>query len=336
MTTADNKAGPPELTGAVADADAAVGVPGIRVGHAHSEDGHTGCTVVLCEEGAIAGVDIGGSAPGTRETEMLNPTNMVMGIHAVLLTGGSTFGLAAASGVQAYLVDRGFGFRASTGVVVPIVPTACIFDLDVGRPRIYPDHEMGFRACENAREGPTTQGAVGAGIGATVGKALGTDQAMRGGIGTASTTLPGGVAIGAVSVCNAWGDVINLRNEIVAGARAPDTGAFLHTEEWLLQQTSVETRYFGMDTTLCVVSTNARFSREQMTKIAMMAQDGIARATRPSHTLFDGDVVFALSVGSGGPQSDVNVVGAAAARLVSQAIIHGVRAANPAPRPWPG
>lgn len=320
----------PEPTPAV-DADdrhleaVRLGVAGIRVGHAQSDVGHTGCTVVLCERGAVAGVDIGGSAPGTRETEMLNPTNMVMGIHAILLTGGSTFGLAAAGGVQAYLSDKGIGFRASTGAIVPIVPTACIFDLDVGRPRIYPDHAMGLRACEAATDAPQAPGAVGAGIGATCGKALGSDRAMRGGTGMASEEIAGGVVVGALAVCNAWGDVTNLRNEIVAGARSSD-GSFLDTERWLRDQTGIDTRYFGMDTTLCVVVTNAKFSREQITKVAMMAQDGIARVTRPSHTLYDGDVVFALATGE--RDSAVTVVGSTAAQLVSRAIIRGVRAAN--------
>lgn len=308
------------------DADCITDVPGILVGHAHSEAGHTGATVVLAERGAIAGVDIGGSAPGTRETEMLNPTNMVMGIHAVLLTGGSTFGLAAASGVQRWLVEREVGFSASTGVVVPIVPTACIFDLDAGEPGIYPDPEMGYRSAEAAVREPSPIGSVGVGIGALCGKALGSDRAMRGGLGTASLRLTGGVVVGAIAVCNSWGDVVNPRGEIVAGARTP-TGEFLHTEAWLEEQSRLDTRYFGMNTTLCCVATNAAFSREQMTKIAAMAQDGIARTTRPSHTLFDGDVVFALSL-LGEAQSDVNIVGAAAARLISRAIVRGVRAAS--------
>lgn len=310
-------------------ADCITDVPGIRLGHAQHEAGHTGCSVVLVERGAIAGVDIGGSAPGTRETEMLNPTNMVMGVHAVLLTGGSTFGLSAASGVQEFLVENEIGYRASTGVVVPIVPTACIFDLDVGKPRIYPNHDMALAACRAASRDPSPQGSYGAGIGATCGKALGSDLAMRGGVGSASGKLPGGVIVGALAVCNAWGDVLNRRNEIVAGARRADGGGFLDTEAWLTEQRHLETRYFGMDTTLCVVATNAVFSREQMTKIAMMAQDGIARATRPSHTLFDGDVVFALS-SLGDRQSDVNIVGSLAAQLVSRAIVRGVKAANQA------
>jgi L-aminopeptidase/D-esterase-like protein len=299
-------------------------VDGIRVGHAQSREGHTGCTVVLCEQGAVAGVDIGGSAPGTRETEMLNPTNAVMHIHAVLLTGGSTFGLAAASGVQQYLQQHDIGFHASTGAVVPIVPTACIFDLDVGRPRIYPDHAMGLEAARAAAVSPSPMGSVGAGIGATCGKALGSQNAMRGGVGTASASLRGGVVVGCLAVCNAWGDIVNAHGDIIAGAR--QGGGFLGTEEWLYEQEQLDTRYFGMDTTLCVIATNAGFSREQITKVAMMAQDGIARAARPSHTMFDGDVVFALSTGD--RRSDVNVVGAMAARLVCRAIVRGVRGSN--------
>ncbi len=303
-------------------------VPSVRVGHTHSEPGLTGCTVVLLEQGAIAGVDIGGSAPGMRETEMLNPTNMIMRIHAIMLAGGSTFGLQAAGGVQRYLQEQGIGFRASTGVIVPIVPAAVIFDLDVGKPQVYPDHLMGYEACQVAGEA-SPQGRVGAAYGATCGKVLGSDYAMRGGLGTASHELPNGVIVSALTVCNSWGDVVDPQTgQIIAGARAPDSkGHFLNTEEYLLQVPQFDTRFFGMDTTLCVVATNARFNREQINKVAMMAQDGIARSIRPSHTMFDGDVVFALSIG-GDKEVDVNIVGSVAAQLVSQAIMRGVLAAN--------
>lgn len=305
-------------------------VPGIRVGHAHSKQGHTGCTVIQMEGGAVPGVDIGGSAPGMRETEMLNPTNMVMHVHAVLLTGGSTFGLNAAGGVQRFLQMHDIGFHASTGVVVPIVPSAVIFDLDVGKPRIYPDAEMGFEACGNLADLPSAQGAVGVGIGATCGKVAGSDYAMRGGLGTASTMLPGGVVVGALAVCNAWGDVVDaLSGTVLAGARDPARpDQFLDTEQYVCDRTELQSRYFGMDTTLCVVATNAPFSREQTTKIAMMAQDGIARVVRPSHTMYDGDVVFALSSGKQGQAIDVNIVGTIAARLVAKAIVRGVCVAN--------
>jgi len=205
-----------------------------------------------------------------------------------------------------------------------------IFDLDVGKPRIYPDDQMGFAACLALSDEPSLQGAVGVGIGATCGKVLGSDCAMRGGLGTASARLPGGVVVGALAVCNAWGDVIHPRTgEVLAGARDPTgPGSFLDTERYMCQRTGLQTRYFGMDTTLCVVATNAPFSREQTTKIAMMAQDGISRAVRPSHTMYDGDVVFALSSGKQGQAIDVNIAGTTAARLVSEAILRGVCAAN--------
>lgn len=305
-------------------------VPGVLVGHAHSREGQTGCTVVLLEQGAIAGVDIGGSAPGMRETEMLNPTNMIVQIHAIMLAGGSTFGLQAAGGVQSYLQEKGIGFRASTGVVVPIVPSAVIFDLDVGKPQIYPSREMGYLACQQASASASPQGRVGAAYGATCGKVLGSEHAMRGGLGTASHRFPNGVVVGALAVCNAWGDVVDPEaGQIIAGARALDNKThFLNTEAHLRDAPQFDTRFFGMDTTLCVVATNTRFNREQITKVAMMAQDGIARAVRPSHTMFDGDVVFSLSTVKGNQEMNVNIVGSVAAQLVAQAIVRGVLAAN--------
>jgi L-aminopeptidase/D-esterase-like protein len=310
--------------------DCITDVPGVSVGHVHSDEVLTGSTVVLLENGAIAGVDIGGSAPGTRDTELLNPTNMVFHVHAVLLTGGSTFGLNAAGGVQQFLREHDIGFHASGGMVVPIVPTAVIFDLDVGNPHIYPEKEMGYAACLAASPEPSPQGLVGAGIGATCGKVLGSEFAMRGGIGTASVKFEDGFAVGALAVCNAWGDVVDMETgKIIAGARHPKKkNQFLDTEAYLAKKRKIATRFFGMDTTLCVVATNARFSREQTTKVAMMAQDGIARVIRPSHTMFDGDVVFALSTGK--KKVDVNIVGTLAARLVARAINRAVRAGNEA------
>jgi L-aminopeptidase/D-esterase-like protein len=253
---------------------------------------------------------------------------MIVRIHALLLTGGSTFGLNAATGVQRFLQDKHIGFHASTGVIVPIVPTAAIFDLDVGRPQIYPDPAMGYAASAGATTEASQQGAIGAGLGATCGKVLGSEYAMRGGFGTASLRASDGLAIGVAVVCNAWGDIIDPDSGmIVAGARSPQQcDEFLDTERFMRTQRRIETRFFGMDTTLCVVATNARFSREQVTKLARMAQDGIARAIRPSHTLFDGDVVFALSLGD--KEIDVNIAGSIAAQLVVGAIIRGVRMSN--------
>lgn len=249
-------------------------------------------------------------------------------MHAVLLTGGSTFGLNAAGGVQQFLKERNTGFHASSGDVIPIVPTAVIYDLDVGSSQIYPEKEMGYAACAAASSKPCAQGPFGVGIGATCGKILGSEYTMRGGLGTASFRFDNGIVIGALAVCNAWGDVVDVdTGKILAGTRNPKRKrSFLNSEAYLLTQTKLHTRFFGMDTTLCVVATNARFSREQVTKLAMMAQDGIARAIRPSHTMFDGDVVFALSAGN--KKVDINIAGSIAARLVAHAINRGVTASN--------
>lgn len=309
-----------DLDGCITD------VPGVMLGHAQREDGRTGCSVVVVDHGATAGAAIAGSAPGTRETELLHPNNKIMAIHAVLLTGGSTFGLAAATGVQRWLSERNVGFEAESGVVVPIVPSACIFDLDVGEPYIYPDPDLGYAAASAADDATSAQGRVGAGLGALCGKALGSRHAMRGGLGTASGRLANGVVVGAVVVCNAWGDAVGADGQLLAGARRTD-GSFLESEDWLHQQTQLSTRYFGMNTTLCCVATNAKLSPAETGKVAAMAQAGIARATRPANTLFDGDVIFALSTGEG-IEVDVNVVGSLGARLVSHALRRGVRAAN--------
>lgn len=310
-------------------------VPGVKLGHAHSAAGLTGCSVVLLEEGAIAGIDIGGSAPGTRETEMLNPTNQIVRIHSLLLAGGSTFGLSATSGVQQYLQETGIGYLASTGVVVPIVPSAVIFDLDIGKPQIYPDKEMGYQACLNATTRPSAEGLVGAGTGALCGKVLGSDYAMAGGIGTISCRFKKDIVVGALVVCNAWGDILAPNSaEILAGARgAGEQKKFLNTNQYLKQGGSFDDRFFGRDTTLCVVATNAKFDREQTTKIAMMAQDGIARVIRPSHTMYDGDVVFSLATGQSEETADETVIGAIAADLVEQAIVRSVCASNHLPFP---
>lgn len=305
-------------------------VPGVLLGHAESAAGKTGCSVVLVEKGAVAGVDIGGSAPGTRETDMLNPTNEVMSINAIMLTGGSTFGLETAAGVQKYLQEKEIGFRASTGVIVPIVPTAVIFDLDVGKPQIYPDKAMGYEACQNAVSTRSRQGVVGAGYGALCGKILGSDKAMKGGLGTASLEFPNRIKVGVVAVANPWGDLVDTTTgNILVGAKDPDRpDEFLNTEEYMARLGEFDNRNFGMDTTLCVVATNARLTREQATKVAQMTQDGIARCIRPAHTMFDGDVVFVLSTRPSGVVVDHNVIGTVAARLVEQAIVRGIVVAN--------
>ncbi len=300
-------------------------IPGIRIGHAQDDAARTGCSVILCEEGAVAGYDLRGSAPGTRETDLLRPGMLVERVHAVLLTGGSAFGLAAADGVMRYLEERGKGYNAS-GVRVPIVPAAVIFDLHVGRADVRPDAAMGYRACTAAGGSSLAVGQVGAGTGATVGKILGMDHCMNGGLGYAHEILPSGVVVAALVVVNALGDVVDpAGGTIAAGARKPEGGGFLDTAAFV-RQMPVSGPLAGENTTLAVVMTDARFTKEQTGKLARMAQNGLARTLRPVHTMYDGDLVFALA--AGGRQADVNVVGTVAADCVSRAILQAVRVAN--------
>lgn len=297
-------------------------VPGIRLGHAHDLGARTGCTVILPEQPAVAGVDVRGSAPGTREVELLYPVRLISSIHGILLAGGSAFGLDAAGGVQKYLEERGIGF--DTGVAkVPLVPTAVIFDLQVGDPKIRPTAEMAYRACLEASTSEARQGLVGAGCGATVGKIRGTQFSMSGGLGMASWQNDN-LVIGALAVVNALGDIVDPTGTIMAGARG-DRGEWLNTQGFLKQNATRPLRYWG-NTTLAVVATNAAFNKESVTKIAQVAQDGLAQAIRPAHTLYDGDIVFALAVGT--EKAEVLAVGAIAAELVAQAIVNAVKTSN--------
>lgn len=297
-------------------------VPGIEVGHAHDINAKTGCTVVICREGAVGGVDVRGSAPGTRETDLMRPMNLVDKVHAVVLCGGSAFGLAAAGGVMRYLEEREIGF--DTGVTkVPIVAGAVIFDLGYGDWRVRPDERMGYEACMNAGTGDVPQGSVGAGTGATVGKILGMECCMKGGVGTSSIRLPGGVVVGAIVVVNALGDVVNPRTgKILAGARDPGTGKFIDTWEFILEGNTMKGQQLG-NTTVGVVATNAYLTKEWANKVAAMAHDGLAMAIRPVHTMLDGDTIFALSTGK--IQCDVNVIGTAAAEAVARAVVNAVK-----------
>jgi len=296
-------------------------VPGICVGHAQNERAKTGCTVILCEEGAVGGVDLRGSAPGTRETELLRPGFLVQKIHAVVFAGGSAFGLDAAGGVQKFLEERGKGYDAR-GIRVPIVPTAVIFDLATGDPSVKPDKEMGYQACLNARDNEDRLGSIGVGAGATVGKILGMDFAMQAGVGMASEELKDGIVVGALVVVNALGDVVDpSKAQIVAGAKNPKGEGFLNTVEFMKKQ-SFESPLPTENTTLSVVATNARFTKEEINKVAQMAQNGIGRTIRPAHTMYDGDLVFALSYGK--KISDVNLVGEVAAEIVAKAILRAV------------
>ncbi len=300
-------------------------VKGVLVGHSTHPQEATGCTVILCPEGATAGVDIRGSAPGTRETELLRTTFMVRKIHGVVLTGGSAFGLRTVDGVMQYLYEKGIGYRAGE-VIVPIVPAAVIFDLNPTRRVQIPDAQMGYQAAESAAT-DYEEGLVGAGRGATVGKILGMDYAMNGGLATWGMKIGNGIYVGALVVVNALGDVVNPETgKIVAGARNPNGAGFLNTFEYMTQG-SFTAPIRGTNTTLAVVVTNAGLDKEMINKVAQMAQNGIARATSPAHTMFDGDVVFALSVGD--QKADVNIIGEAAAVAVSRAIVKAVQLTNP-------
>ncbi len=301
-------------------------VAGIRVGHATDLVGLTGCTVVLCEGGAVGGVDQRGGAPGTRETDLLRPLHLVQEVHAVLLAGGSAFGLSAADGVMRYLEDKGVGFNARVAKV-PIVPAAILFDLDLGDPQARPTAEMGYAACRDATDGPVAEGNVGAGTGARVGTILGTARAMKSGIGTASASPCAGLVVAALTAVNVFGDVVDpSTRHILAGvrkSRSDEPAGTLDTMRGLIGRSVLR---FASSTLIGVVATNARLTKDQANKVAQMAQDGVARAVSPAHTMFDGDTIFALA--TGGKRADVNLVGAYAAEVVAEAIVRAVRAAE--------
>ncbi len=312
-------------------------VPGIRVGHAQNDQALTGCTVILCEKGAVGGVDQRGGAPGTREVDALHPMHLVTKVHAVVLAGGSAFGLEAATGAMRYLEEQGVGFDTHV-YKVPIVPSAILFDLGIGDPKVRPDAAMGYQACLNASPEPPGEGNVGAGTGATVGKILGLGQCMKSGIGTASLEIGAGVIVGAMVAVNAFGDVVDpTTGQIVAGARSRDVGPLhigapgyfadtLQVMKSLIGRTAIGYGSRG-NTVIGVVATNAKLDKEQANKVAQMAHDGLARTIRPAHTMVDGDTIFAIATGE--HNADVNIVGAFAAEVFAQAILRAVRAAKP-------
>jgi L-aminopeptidase/D-esterase-like protein len=298
-------------------------VTGIRVGHATDREAATGCTVVLCELGATAGVEVRGGAPGTRETDLLDPLSHAQQIHAILLTGGSAFGLAAADGVMRYLEERGIGY--DVGVTrIPIVPAAVIFDLLVGSHQVRPGSEMGYLACQVASGGTVEEGTVGAGTGATVGKILGLSGAMKGGVGSFAQTLAGGAVVGAIAVVNAVGDVVTSDGSIIAGTRDPDTGRLLGSAA-LLRQGVLPAR-LRENTVIGVVATNVRLSKVDCNRLARVAHHGLAMAVSPSHTTLDGDTFFALSAGALAGHYDA--VAAAVPDIVAEAIRRAVRGAR--------
>lgn len=313
-------------------------VPGIEVGQAQDEEALTGCTVIICRRGAVGGVDVRGGAPGTRETDLLEPYNLVEKVHAVLLAGGSAFGLDAAAGVMRFLEEQGIGFPTGVGRV-PIVPAAILYDLDLGRADVRPDAAMGYAAACAARRGPVAEGNVGAGSGASVGKIFGQAGAMKAGLGTASLRLNGGVIVGAIVAVNAFGDVVDpATGQIVAGARPVKVGPLALGGEGPFADTlrvmntpagrGIMRLAAGRNTVIGVVAANVRFTKAEAAKMAQMAHDGLARAIRPAHTMLDGDTIFALA--TGGRRADVSTVGAYAAEALAQAILRAVQAAGPA------
>ena len=309
-------------------------VAGLRVGHFTDARRPTGCTVVLAPEGTVGGVDVRGAAPGTRETDLLAPTNAISTVHAVLLAGGSAFGLDAAGGVMRWLEERGIGLRIGPAVV-PIVPAAILFDLAVGDASIRPDAAAGYAACEaasdrstdGAGDGALIEGNVGAGAGASVGKLFGFDRAMRGGIGTASLRA-GGFTVAALVAVNAVGDVIDpASGHVVAGARTADGKRLLGATAALLRGELPAAFEPGAATTIGVVATDAVLDKAQACKLAQMAHDGLARSINPVHTQADGDTLFALATGANGQRANLTLLGTLAAEATALAVLRAVRQA---------
>ena len=301
-------------------------VPGFQVGHASDFKNVTGCTVILCPPGTVGGAEVRGSAAGTRQMDTLVKYHLVSEVHAVLLTGGSAFGLDAAGGVMQFLEEQGRGFDVGP-TRVPIVPTAVIFDLSLGSHQVRPDKAMGYAACQAARAEPQGDGSLGAGTGATIGKILGIQQATKGGLGTAFVEGLDGLLVGALVVVNALGDVVNPETgEILAGARkSPESREFADSTR-LVRRGLVRRQFGEPNTTIGVVATNARLNREEARKIAQLGHDALARCIRPVHTLFDGDTVFVLA--QGGLESDLQIIGHLAETVLQQAIIRAVKSAR--------
>jgi L-aminopeptidase/D-esterase-like protein len=303
-------------------------VGGIRVGHFTDTRRPTGCTVVIFNRPAVAGVDVRGPAPGTRETDLLNPINTVQHVNAILLSGGSAFGLDAASGVMRYLEEHGLGFRMGS-IVVPIVPAAILFDLNIGDPKIRPNAESGYAACQSASDVNVSEGNVGAGAGATIGKLFGMHSAMKGGIGTASLKIgKTGLIVGAIVAVNAVGDVLDPKaGNILAGARTLEGNRFRNSMAQIIGGHRKEARP-GENSTIGVVATNAALNKNQAARMARMAQDGLARTINPIHTDLDGDTLFAASTGMSHIEADLTTIGSVAAEVVARAVLRAVLAAT--------
>ncbi|MCB0191155.1 MAG: P1 family peptidase [Anaerolineae bacterium] len=302
-------------------------IPGLQIGHAQNFEAVTGCTVILTTAGATCGVDQRGGAPGTRETDLLGPMHLVQQVNAIVLSGGSAFGLAAADGVMQWLAERKYGLDTKVAYV-PIVPAAVLFDLTIGSSDIRPDAAMGYAACEDAVKGhqDVQSGSIGAGTGATIGKILGPAAAMKAGIGTATIEVRPGLFVGALIALNCFGDVIDPQTgKILAGARKLPDGGFANTMQVMKETTGSYIR--PGNTVIGIVATNAPLENEHLNKVAQMAHNGLARTISPAHTMFDGDTLFALATGQG-KLGDVNLIGAYAAEAVALAVIDAVRQAT--------
>jgi L-aminopeptidase/D-esterase-like protein len=310
----------------LASTSAITDVAGVKVGHFTEARRPTGCTVVLVEEGAVAGVDVRGGAPGTRETDLLRPENLVEQVNAIVLSGGSTFGLDAATGVMRYLEEHGFGIDLGF-TRVPIVPAAVLFDLAVGDATIRPTAGGGYAAAAAASSSPPAQGNVGAGAGATVGKMFGFGRQMKCGIGTASVTVAG-LTVGAIVAVNAVGDVIDPANgSVVAGARTPDGTAMIDSVAAILRGEVPELLQPGTNTTIGVVATDAVLTKAQAQKIAAMAHDGLARTINPAHTMYDGDTIFTVATGRANKPGNPTLLGIMAAEVVAVSVLRAANAA---------
>ena len=309
------------------DAGSITRVAGIEVGHFTDTRRPTGCTVVMAREGAVAGVDVRGAAPGTRETDLLHPSNLVDKVHAIMLAGGSAWGLEAATGAVRWLEERGVGLDVAVGRL-PIVPAAVLFDLLVGDMRIRPDAAAGYAACAAASSADPAEGNVGAGAGAVVGKVFGIQHAMKGGVGTASVTVDG-VTVGALIACNALGDVIDPdTGHVMAGARTDDGQGMRDTRRALLRGQPPQPLLAGTNTTIGVVATDAILTKAQAHRLAISAHDGLARSINPVHTMSDGDTLFSLGTGRAGKSLGMMVLATMAAEATARATVRAVQAAR--------
>jgi L-aminopeptidase/D-esterase-like protein len=306
-------------------------VTGLLVGHFTHARRPTGCTVVLAPEGAVGAVDVRGAAPGTRETDLLDASNLVDKVHAIVLSGGSAFGLDAATGVMRWLDEHQIGFETGHGCV-PIVPAAVLFDLPVVGPdddaRVRPDAESGYAAAQAANNQPALEGNVGAGAGASVGKLFGLDRSMKGGIGQSSLSV-GPWTVAALIACNAVGDVVDPdTGAVVAGARSVDGVGLLNTQRALVAGEKLQAPIPGTNTTIGVIATNARLTKAQAKRLAMSAHDGLARSVRPAHTPFDGDTLFALATGRHTAEPDMLLLTTLAAEVCARATVRAATQAH--------